>query len=165
MPESLLLQLETANELTQSLDYIENLMQVDVAKVASAIDGQKGLAQPFEKLWQRIVIEVASGKTTELQTARPELVGVFEKRLSLLKDTHAFATWLTKRCVEGVPDPDNLLPEIVGMERLKARVFDQWQTAEDLEDLAARDYPLTTVDLDKIGPLRQPPASYYDLPS
>ena len=45
------------------------------------------------------------------------------------------------------------------MERLKARVFDRWQTAEDLEDLAARDYPLTTADLDQIGPHRRPPAS------
>ncbi|MCI0380525.1 MAG: hypothetical protein L0215_23305 [Gemmataceae bacterium] len=47
------------------------------------------------------------------------------------------------------------------MERLKARVFDLWQTAEDLEDLAARDYPLSTADLDKIGPQHRPPASFY----
>jgi hypothetical protein len=61
----------------------------------------------------------------------------------------------------GVPSPDILATEIAGMERLKVGVFDLWQTADDLEDLAARDYPLTTADLDRIGPHRQPPASYY----
>jgi hypothetical protein len=40
-------------------------------------------------------------------------------------------------------------------------VFDRWQTADDLEDLAARDYPLTTADLDQIWPQRRPPESYY----
>ena len=58
-------------------------------------------------------------------------------------------------------DPDFLLPEIDGMERLKTRVFDRWQSADDLEDLAARDYPLTTADLDQIGPQRRTPASWY----
>jgi len=161
MPESFLLELETAHEVAESLEYIEGLMDVDVRKVGWAVEGLKGSSQLFENIWRRIVIDVANGKTTEMQTARPGLQSAFEKRLSLLKDTHTVATWLTKRCLEGVPDPDELLPAIVGMERLKARVFDQWQTADNLEDLAARDYPLTTADLDKIGPLRQPPASYY----
>ena len=53
------------------------------------------------------------------------------------------------------------MPEITGMERLKAGVFDKWQSADDLEDLAARDYPLTTADLDRIGPQHRPAASYY----
>jgi hypothetical protein len=51
--------------------------------------------------------------------------------------------------------------EIDGQERFKADVLDRWQTADDLEDLAARDYPLTTADLDRIGPQRRPPESYY----
>lgn len=32
---------------------------------------------------------------------------------------------------------------------------------EDLEDLGARDYSLTTADLDRIGPHHRPPASFY----
>ncbi len=47
------------------------------------------------------------------------------------------------------------------MERLKANVLDLWQTADDLEDLAARDYPLTTADLERIVPQRVPAASWY----
>ena len=47
------------------------------------------------------------------------------------------------------------------MDQLKASVFDHWHTAEDLEELAAKDYPLTTSDLDRIGSQHPPPASYY----
>ena len=46
------------------------------------------------------------------------------------------------------------LSEIAGMERLRAGVFDPWQTADDLEDLAAKDYPLTTAALDRVGEVR-----------
>ena len=35
------------------------------------------------------------------------------------------------------------------------------RSGEDLEDLAARDYPLTTADLDQIGPQRRPPDSWH----
>jgi hypothetical protein len=89
------------------------------------------------------------------------LLRSFEERLRLLRQTHALAQWLSGSGRPDVPNFDILLPEIAGLERLKAGVFDRWQTAEDLEDLAARDYPLTTADLDRIGPRHRPPASYY----
>jgi hypothetical protein len=111
--------------------------------------------------WRRIVQEVATGETKEVQAARPRLLGAFEKRLGLLKQTHALASWLSKLGRADVPEFDGLLTEIAGMEKLKANVLDRWQTAEDLEDLVARDYPLTSADLDRIGPHRRPPASFY----
>jgi hypothetical protein len=107
------------------------------------------------------VIEVARGRTREVQRLRPRLLQAFEKRLGLLRETYALATWLAQRGDAGVPDPSALLPELEGIGRLKAIVFDRWHTAEDLEDLAARDYPLTAADLDRIGPHRRPAASWY----
>jgi hypothetical protein len=97
-------------------------------------------------------MDVAKGQTTEVQAARPHLVNAFEKRFRQLQETHTLATWLANLGRPTVPSPDILLPEIDGMKRLKAVVFDRWQTPDDLEDLAARDYPLTTADLDRIGP-------------
>jgi hypothetical protein len=88
------------------------------------------------------------------------LLSNFEKRLDQLKQVYALLTGLHKRGWTDI-DPDFLLPEIAGMEQLKARVFDLWQSAEDLEDLAACDYPLTTADLDQIGPQRRPTGSWY----
>ncbi len=161
MPEDLLQELETAAPVAGSLENIEDLVRIVVRQVGWAVEGMKGSALTFENGWRRIVMDVARGQTAEMQALRPQLMSAFEKRLSLLRQTHVLAKWLRDLGRANVPDPDALLPEIVGMERLKAAVFDLWQTADDLEDLAARDYPLTTADLDQIGPHRRPPASYY----
>jgi hypothetical protein len=161
MPEDLLLELETAAPLAVSLANIEDLMRVVMRDVRLAVEGMRGSALRFENAWRYVVVEVARGQTTQMQAARPRLLSAFEKRLAALKDTHALATWLAGRGGAVVPGPDVLLPEIAGMERLKAGVFDPWRTADDLEDLAARDYPLTTADLDRIGPTRRPAPSYY----
>jgi hypothetical protein len=161
MTEDVLLELETPAPIAESLDNIKDLARKFVPDVGKAVEGLKGSAQLFENGWQRLILNVANGRTTEIQAARPQLLSAFETRLGILKDTYALAKWLFQGGREGIPDPDVLLPEVAGMERLKADMFDRWQTADDLEDLAARDYPLTTEDLDRIGPNRQPPASWY----
>jgi hypothetical protein len=164
MPEDLLLELETPPPVAGSLQSIEDLARevlLHANQVAMAVDGMKGSALTFENIWRRIIVQVANGQTKEMQLAHPRLVSAFQKRLGLLKQTHTLATWLRNLGRADVPDPDVLLSEIAGLERLKSTVFDQWETAENLEDLAARDYPLTTADLDQIGPQRRPPGSYY----
>lgn len=161
MPEDLLLELETPAPVVGSLENIEDLVRVVVRDVRMAAEGMKGWALTFETVWRRVVMDVARGQTAEMQAVRPQLLSAFGERLSLLKQAHALATWLGELGRADVPSPDGLATEITGMERLKASVFDHWRTADDLEDLAARDYPLTTADLDRIGPHRRPPASYY----
>jgi hypothetical protein len=164
MPEDLLQELESTAPVAGSLESIENLVHQALrhaVQVGLAVKGMKGTALSFENIWRRIVMDVARGQTAEMQAARPRLLSAFEKRLGLLIQTHLLATWLRKLGTADVPDPDVLLSEIAGMERLKANVFDRWQTADNLEDLAARDYPLKTAELDQIGPSRRPPASYY----
>jgi hypothetical protein len=96
-----------------------------------------------------------------MHAVRRRFLDAFEHRLSLLRRAHATAAKYAALGRADAPDADVLLPDLAGMEQLKARVFDHWQTAEDLEDLAARDYLLTTADLDRVGPQRRPPASYY----
>lgn len=161
MPEDLLLELETAVPAAGSLANVEDLVRVVMCEIGLAVEGMKGSAVMFENAWRRIIMDVAKGQTSEIQAARPRLLSAFEKRLRLLKETHTLATGLSKLGRGEVPDANVLLLEIAGMEWLKASVFDRWQTPDDLEDLAARDYPLTTADLDQIGPQRRPPASYY----
>ncbi|HEX5271745.1 MAG TPA: hypothetical protein VFW33_14705 [Gemmataceae bacterium] len=161
MPEELLPDFVTSPVVAASLENIGDLVRVVVRDAGLAMKGVKGSAAAFENSWRRIVLDVARGRTAEMQAGRPRVLAAFEKRLRELKETHALAVWLSKLGRPESPDPDVLLPEIAGLERLKARVFDSWQTADDLEDLAARDYPLTTADLDRIGAQRLPPASYY----
>jgi hypothetical protein len=161
MPEDLLLELETAGPVAGSLANAGDLMRVVGREVGWAVEGMKGSARTFEATWQRLVIEVARGHTAEVQGLRARLLLAFEKRMGLLRETYALATWLAQRGDAGVPDPAALLPELEGIGRLKAAVFNRWHTAEDLEDLAARDYPLTAADLDRIGSHRRPAASWY----
>jgi hypothetical protein len=85
----------------------------------------------------------------------------FEKRLDLLKRVHALFTRYHKEGWTDLPDPDVLLPEIAGMERLKARVFDQWRTPEDLEKLAVEHYPLSQARLQQIAATHAPPPEWY----
>ncbi len=162
MPEeSLLGELEIADSLLEGLEKIDDALRSNSRAVGRIIARMKGTALAFENEWRRIVTNVAKGQTAEMQTEREGLLNEFEKRHDFFKKNYALLSGLHKRHQTDFPDPDFLLTEIAGMERLKARVFDRWQTAEDLEDLAARDYPLTTTDLDQIGPQRRPPNSWY----
>jgi hypothetical protein len=164
MPEDVLLELETTPSVAGGLEGVEDLVRaarLHEDQVRLAVQGLKGSALLFEKVWRRIVMDVASGQTLQMQAARPQLASAFDRRLRVLRETHAVAAWLRNLGSAELPDPDVLLPEIAGMERLKSTTFDRWQAADDLEDLAARDYPLTTPDLDRIGPQRRPPASYF----
>ena len=162
MPEaSLLEELENTDWAAESLEKVEDALR-DARRVVGRIaEKMKGTALAFENAWRKIVANVAKGQTAEMQAARPGLLNDFEKWLGLLKQAHALLTRFQNQGWTDLLDPDLLLPVIADMQRLKVRVFDPWQSAEDLEDLAARDYPLTTADLDRIGPQRHPPASWY----
>src|SRR5207244_2695238 len=157
MPEDLLLEVETTPAVAASLENIEDLERIAMRELDRAVQGMKGSVQVFENAWRHIVLDVAKGQTSQVQAARARLLTAFEKRLSLLRQTHALATRFRKLERSDVPDPAVLLPEIAGMERLKATVFDRWRGPEDLEDLAARDYPLTTAELEQVGPRCRPP--------
>jgi ElaB/YqjD/DUF883 family membrane-anchored ribosome-binding protein len=183
MPKELLGELETTDSLLENLKKIlddrlrENADKIEqifermkewaddslreiAIKIGQFFERMKGTALAFENAWRKIVANVAKGQTAEMQAEREQLLNEFEKRLKVLKMGYAHLTREHKRDQTQL-DPDFLLSEIAGMERLKSRVFDHWQSAEDLEDLAARDYPLTTAELDKIGPQRRPPDSWY----
>jgi hypothetical protein len=161
MPEDLLLELETPAPMVGNLKNIGDLLRVVAREVGQAVESMKGSASLFENAWMHITMEVVQGRAEEMQAARPRLQSALDRRLHLLKQTHGLAKWLADLGEEKLPDPEVLLHEIAGIERLKTHVFDRWQTLEELEDLAARDYPLTTADLDQIGPHRRPPPSYY----
>jgi hypothetical protein len=161
MPEDLLLELEASPPVAGSLENIEDLLRVITRQACWVTEGMKGSAAIFENAWRHMVLSVAKGQTAEVHAARPRLASAFQKRLDLLKQTHTLLTWLHKRGRTDLPEPDALLAEIAGMERLKARVIDPWQSVEDLEDLAARDYPLTSSDLDAIGARHRPATSWY----
>lgn len=159
MPDDLLLELERAVPVAKNLDNIEDLLRVLVRQAVEAVESMKGSARAFENVWQNIVLVVAKGETSAPQAARPKLLSMFATRLNQLKHTRAFVASLFPL---GRADlADALLSEIEGMERLKARVFDRWQSEDDLEKLAVELYPLSQSRLEKIAATYAPPAEWY----
>ena len=165
MSEDLLLELKAAAPIVADLEglekqepVLEQLWRLFLDQVGAAVEGMKGSSLAFENVWRRAVLDVAGGRTAEVQTARPALLAALEKRLDRLRRTHAFAGRLRRsHGAEAAPDPDVLLPEIAALERLKSRVFDRWQTEVDLERLAIEDYPLSQVQLRQVsGDARTP---------
>lgn len=161
MPEDLLLELETAAPVAENLENIEDLVRVLVRQAGGAVEGMKGSARAFENVWQSIVVDVAKGQTAQMQAARPRLLSFFERRLGQLKHTRALVACLAALGRADLPDPDVLVPEIEGMEQLKTRVFDRWQSADDLEKLAVEHYPLSQARLQQIAATHAPPAEWY----
>jgi hypothetical protein len=161
MPDDLLLELERTVPVATNLDNIEDLMRVLVRQADGAVQGLTGSARAFESIWQSIVVAVAKGQTAEMQAVRSRLLSDFETRLHQLKHTRHLVTCLAALSRRGLPDPNALLPEIEGMERLKTRVFDRWQSAEDLEKLAVEHYPLSQSRLEQIAAAHAPPAEWY----
>jgi hypothetical protein len=161
MSKDLLLELETALPVAESLENIEDLVRVLVRQAGAAVEGMRGSARAFENTWQSIVLDVAKGQTAKMQTARSGLLNCFETRLRQLKHTRALVTCLAALGKADLPNPDALVPEIEGMERLKARVFDRWQSGDDLEKLAVEHYPLSQARLEKIAATHAPPVEWY----
>ena len=169
MPEDLVLELKTGAPSPVDMDVLEkqelaleHLWHVYLGQVNTAVEGMKGSGLAFENKWRRIILDVAEGRTAEMQAVRPRLLTALEHWLDLLKRAHALAQRLRHEDgTEQVADPDVLLPEIAALEQLKAGVFDRWQTAEDLERLAVENYPLSQSQLQRIAATHAPPPEWY----
>jgi hypothetical protein len=149
-------------ELEQQGSALNQLRVIYRHQVAAAVKGLAGSVDQFENSWQQIILEVAAGRTAEMQALRQRLLAAFQKHLDLLKRTSAFATELRKwHREESLPDPDVLQRDLAGLERLRINVFDHWQTAEDLEALALEHYPLSSAQLERVAATHAPPAEWY----
>jgi hypothetical protein len=148
--------------LATEVSLIGQLFNRACSELNEAAEQLGGSTSRFEEAWRRVVREVAEGKTAEMHALRPKFEGGLASRLNMLRQAVALAAVLRRMSGEGpAPDPAPLEAEAQRLEHLKARILYAWQTAEDLEDLAARDYPLTTAHLDQAGPQRRPDASWY----
>lgn len=75
----------------------------------------------------------------------------FERRLTLLRRARELAVLVNGTAASALD------AELVGMERLRERVFVPWRSSDELEELAARDYPLPQARLRELA-RQHPPA-------
>lgn len=153
LPEPLASARDPLHSQAELSDRLRCLYAEEVSRLVRGVIGSAAL---FEEIWRQCVQGAARGETEEIQAQRESLRQGFTLRLDLLRRAGTMAGQ-----VNGSASAE-LANEIGRMERLQERVFDKWKTAEDLEDLAARDYPLSRAELDRIGATRQPPQSWYE---
>ena len=162
MPEDLLLELECPITVAGRLENIEDLMRVVIREVGWAVEGMRGSSLAFENAWQRIAKDVARGRAPEIHDGRSSFVEAFELRLNQIRGAHRLASSLRSLDREDVPDPDVLLTEIAGLERLKVNVIDRWRTVDDLEELAVEHYPLSASRLEALAASHPPPQAWFE---
>jgi hypothetical protein len=158
MAESLLRELEAGPErLEASAEISDRLHHLFTQEVGRLTAGLAGSARSFDDAWLECVRAVARGETERVHAAHDRFLAAFERRMELLRRGRQLAA-----LANGGGDVSLLDAEIAGMQRLRERVFVPWQTSDDLEELAARDYPLPYAKLQELARHFKPPQSWYD---
>jgi hypothetical protein len=149
-------------EIEKQGSVLDQMRIAHVHDVAAAVVALKGSEAHFKEIWRQLVLVVAQGRIVEAHAVRPHLLASIDKCLNWLKRIRARAVDLQAMGGrEATPDPEELLPDIVGLERLKADLFDRWQSPEDLELLAVNHYPLSKSHLEDIATSHPPAPEWY----
>jgi hypothetical protein len=157
MTESLLHELEEGpGRLEAQAEVSDRLHHLFTEEVGRLTAGLRGSAERFGEAWLRCVRAVAKGETERVHAARDRFVTAFERQLGVLQRARRLAA------LANGGDVSALDAEIAAMQRLRERVLNAWQTSEDLEELAARDYPLPYEKLQQLARHFKPPQSWYD---
>jgi len=168
MTEELLIDLKPAEDaaadlqhLQAQVDALERVRQALPGEARRLVEGLRGSADQFEQAWQRCVRAVVAGQTEKVQARRERFLDALRARLTFLGEARRLVELACRlSAANGPPTPDDLQEQIVRLEQLKSAVFDRWQTADDLEELAVESYPLSQERLQQLARQHQPPQSW-----
>ncbi len=116
----------------------------------------------FEDVWRLICRAVLDGKTTEMQAGRERFLAAFERRLHQLQNSRPLVQFAERIAGRDLPVAKQLEAEAEALERKLSRVAERWQTAEDLEDLAAESIELPPGKLEAIRRKHGYPHAWYE---
>ncbi len=112
----------------------------------------------FEETWEKVKRYVVAGQTEEAQAVRGQLGALFHEAFTQLQSTLELCQrWAPL----GGPNPDELVDTGILAKRLK-KIFDRWNTAEDLEDLVAEATAPTEEECDAVVRRFGPPTAWFD---
>ncbi len=112
----------------------------------------------LRQLWKQTCEVVYSGRAEEAHARRPQVER--ELRHSLLLLTRVCRQLEEcERLGAGAP-PGDIRKQLAELERFEARVLAPWKTVEDLEDLAAQDFPLSGAQLEAVAKRHPAPAEW-----
>jgi hypothetical protein len=162
MPDELLLDLDKGKGIDLTLVGIEELRQLFVKQVAKALEMVPDLSNEVYRRWKQLCAAVVAGHLEQVHHRRPEFKELVEARLEQVKHAHQLASMAAVLGDEQLLENTDFPHLIEDLERFRNRVFTAWETAEDLEDLAAADYHLPAARLKALCNKYPPPQSWYE---
>lgn len=97
-----------------------------------------------------------------MQAVRERFLGAFEARLRLLREALPLVQYAARVAGHAPTEAEQLEAEAEALERKLKKLAARWQTAEDLEDLAAESIELPPEKLEAIRRTHGYPKAWYD---
>ncbi len=118
--------------------------------------------QEMRKAWGSLCQTVYDGRAAQAHTQRDEFEAGCKLRLSLLGRVFTVLNAPPTSEVVEAEWANQILLQLGEAHKLFRKIFGAWKTQEDLEHLAAQDFPLGSRELKKIAASHPPPAAWYE---
>ena len=114
--------------------------------------------QSFDGIWENCCILALANRASESHELRDDFLAAFTDT----KNTMWEVIQISRRMGSDDPELQRLEVEAVGLEQKLNRLAVRWQTAEDLEDLAAESIELPVAKLEAVRQKYGFPQAWYD---
>jgi hypothetical protein len=138
------------------------MAQTYAAEVQQAVRPLLGVLGQFEEGWRFLCREALAGRVAEMQAARDGFLGAFEDRLRLLREAVDLVRFAERVARRDLPEGGQLEQEAEGLQGKLTKLSTLWQTAEDLEDLAAQSNAPSSEKLEAVRRKYGYPQAWYD---
>jgi hypothetical protein len=149
----------TLDAWSKSLD---SAAEACARKVEEDVRGVLDSPPHFDEGWRLVCADVLAGKAGEVQAAREQYLRLFHTRLADLEAWREVVDLAGRRAGRELGVAARLKAEVEALGRKLQRLEARWQTAEDLEDLAAESVPLPEAKLEAVRRKYGYPQAWYD---
>jgi hypothetical protein len=159
LPPEVSPRLESLDAWGQTLD---NSAQAYAREVQQAARGILGAVAQFEEGWRQLCEGALDGRAAEMQSIRDRFLRAFENRLRLLGVALERVVHAERLTRQELPEAAQVRDEAKSLEGKLQKLSARWQTAEDLEDLAAEAIAPSPEKLEAVRRTHGFPQAWYD---
>lgn len=143
----------------QSLD---TSAQAYALEVQQAVRSSLGAVARFDSGWQLICRDALAGRSAEMHALRQSFLGSYEHCLQALHEARELARFAQQVTQRALPEELELANEAKMLATKLKRLSDRWQSADDLEDLAAESIAPSDEKLQAVRRQYGYPQAWYD---
>jgi hypothetical protein len=131
-------------------------------EVETGVRSILGASHRFQEAWEACRAQVVAGQAAAVQAFRDRFIRSFEQRLAHLREALQLVQFAARVAGRELQEAEQLQAEISALAPALDRLASRWRTQEDLEELAAEDFPLPAAELKAIAAKHPPPQAWYD---